>query len=95
MVIDIITLDSSSCAPCQYMVDAVDRAAVPFGDRVVYREHRIKQMDGVAMMMALGVRNLPTIVMDGDIEFISRIPPIRDIEAKIGEHLATKTENAA
>ena len=95
VVIDIITLDSSSCAPCQYMVNAVDRAAERFGDRVVYREHRIKEQDGVAMMLALGVRNLPTIVMDGDIEFISRIPPIRDIEDKIGAHLAAKDQNAA
>lgn len=95
VVIDIITLDSSSCAPCQYMVDAVDRAAAPFGDQVVYREHRIKEMDGVAMMMALRVRNLPTIVMDGDIEFISRIPPIRDIENRIGDHLAKKGQSAA
>jgi len=90
VVIDIITLDSSSCAPCQYMVDAVNRAAESYGGKVVYKEHRIKEMEGVQMMASLGVKNLPTIVMDGNIEFISQIPPIQDITAKIDHYLAEK-----
>ncbi|MBR8534026.1 hypothetical protein KDU71_00510 [Carboxylicivirga sediminis] len=90
VVIDIITLDSSSCAPCQYMVDAVDRAAADYGDKVVYKEHRIKEKEGVQMMMSLGVQNLPTIVMDGNIEFISQIPPINDIKGKIEHYLSNK-----
>ena len=90
VIIDIITLDSSSCAPCQYMVDAVARAAEPFGDKVVYKEHRIKEMKGVQMMASLGVQNLPTIVMDGNIDFISQIPPISEIKSKIEGYLAFK-----
>ncbi|MDE5420487.1 uroporphyrinogen decarboxylase family protein [Labilibaculum sp. DW002] len=90
VIIDIITLDSSSCAPCQYMVDAVARATESYGDKVVYKEHRIKEMEGVQMMASLGVKNLPTIVMDGNIDFISQIPPIADIQAKIEGYLASK-----
>lgn len=90
LVIDIITLDSSSCAPCQYMVNAVERACEAFGDRVIYKEHRIKEKEGVQMMASLGVQNLPTIVMDGNIEFISQIPPVGKIEAKIREYLGSK-----
>lgn len=90
VMVDIITLDSSSCAPCQYMVDAVARAAIPFGDKVVYKEHRIKEKEGVQMMASLGVKNLPTIVIDGNIEFISRIPPVGKISDKISEYLEAK-----
>ncbi|TLX72301.1 uroporphyrinogen decarboxylase [Labilibacter sediminis] len=90
VIIDIITLDSSSCAPCQYMVDAVARAAEPFGDKVVYKEHRIKEMEGVQMMASLGVQNLPTIVIDGNIDFISQIPPISEIKSKIEGYLTFK-----
>lgn len=90
VVIDIITLDSLSCAPCQYMLDAVVRAAEPFGDKVIYREHSIKSPEGVQMMASLEVKNLPTIVMDGNIDFISQIPPIKDIQDKISGYLATK-----
>lgn len=90
VIIDIITLDSSSCAPCQYMVDAVARAAESYGDKVVFKEHRIKEKEGVQMMASLGVKNLPTIVIDGNIDFISQIPPISDIKAKIDGYLSNK-----
>jgi len=90
VVIDIITLDSSSCAPCQYMVNAVERAAKPFGEKVIFKEHSIKEKEGVQMMATLGVQNLPTIVIDGNIEFISQIPPVSKIESKIQEYLNAK-----
>ena len=60
VVIDIITLDSASCAPCQYMVEAVKKASQSFGDRVMVNEHKIKDVDGIRMMLALGVQNVPT-----------------------------------
>jgi len=91
VVVDIITLDSSSCAPCQYMVNAVSRAAEPYGDKVLFKEFRIKEEEGLQMMATLGVKNLPTIVIDGNIEFISRIPPINDIKAKLDNYLANKS----
>jgi MtaA/CmuA family methyltransferase len=90
VVIDIITLDSTCCAPCQYMVDAVTRASRPFGDKVIFKEHRISGRDGVQMMATLGVKNLPTIVIDGNIEFVSRIPPVGKLEEKIGDYLKSK-----
>lgn len=91
VVIDVVTLDSSSCAPCQYMVDAVARACRKFGNKVVYKEHKIKEAEGVQMMVSLGVRNLPTIVIDGNIEFISQIPPLSKIEDRIQHYLDLKT----
>jgi MtaA/CmuA family methyltransferase len=90
VVVDVVTLDSSSCAPCQYMVDAVVRAAEGFGDRVVVQEHRIKEREGVQMMVSLGVMKIPTIVVDGEVEFSSQIPPIHEIRKKIEEHLVKK-----
>ena len=90
VIVDIITLDSSSCAPCQYMVDAVERAAKRFNGSVQFKEHRIKEAEGVQMMVSLGVRNLPTIVMDGNIEFISQIPPVSKIEDRIQHYLDLK-----
>lgn len=79
VIIDIITLDSSSCAPCQYMVEAVKQASVDFGEKVVVIEHKIKDVDGIRMMMALGVQNVPTTCINGKVEFISQIPPRSEI----------------
>lgn len=79
VIIDIITLDSASCAPCQYMVEAVKQASIDFGEKVVVIEHKIKDVDGIRMMMALGVQNVPTTCINGKVEFISQIPPRSEI----------------
>lgn len=90
VIVDVITLDSGSCAPCQYMVQAVKEAAVAFGDEVIWCEHSIKEKEGIQMMSALGVRNIPTVVIDGTPEFISRIPSVKDIEATLDRYLQKK-----
>ena len=85
VIVDIITLDSASCAPCQYMVEAVKQASTGFGDRVIINEHKIKEIDGIRMMMALGVQNLPTTCINGRIAFISQIPRKSELEKAISE----------
>ena len=75
--LDLITLDSTSCAPCQYMFDAAKRAAASAqtgGVKVEVIEHKIKVREGVGMMVKLGVKALPTICIDGCVSFISIIP---------------------
>ena len=42
------------------------------------------------MMASLGVKNLPTIFIDGNIEFISQIPPINKIQEKIEALISAK-----
>lgn len=74
VVLDVITLDSTSCAPCQYMMEAVRRAAAASGARVFVNEHKIKVRQGLGMMVKLGVKALPTICIDGEIRFASIIP---------------------
>ncbi len=92
VVIDVVTLDSSSCAPCQYMMNAVSRAAEAFDGKVIFREYRIKDKEGIQMMQALGVQKIPTIVIDGTPEFVSQIPPVSKIGEKISEYLKTKAQ---
>ena len=91
VVVDIITLDSESCAPCQYMVEAVKKVIPEFEGIVEWREHSIKQLDAVSFMSALMVKNLPTICIDGKIVFVSKIPPrqelIAAIQARINEKM--------
>ncbi len=89
VIVDVITLDSSSCAPCQYMMDAVHRAAKRLSQPVVIKEHRLTTRDGIAIMTRLGVKNIPTICLDGTVAFSSIIPDqntlVATIEAKIAE----------
>lgn len=87
VIIDIITLDSASCAPCQYMVEAVNKAVSAYGDQVVVSEHKIKEVDGIRMAMALGVQNLPTTCINGKVAFISQIPPRTAIVSMVDKAL--------
>jgi uroporphyrinogen decarboxylase len=69
------------------MVEAVKKASVTFNGNVVINEHKIKDIDGIRMMMALGVQNLPTTCINGRVAFISHIPPRSEIEKAIREEL--------
>ncbi len=89
--IDVITLDSASCAPCQYMMEAVYRAARVFGDKIAYKEHSIKNKEGVVAMMKLGVSNIPTIVIDGQVAFISIIPDDVTLQQALQDALDRKS----
>lgn len=94
VIVDVITLDSESCAPCQYMVESVRDVVPLFGDLVIWREHKIKHRAGLEFMTSMMVRNVPTICIDGQIRFVSRIPPrqelIAAIQARINEKLQLK-----
>ncbi len=90
VIVDVITLDSESCAPCQYMVEAVKRTAPYFEGVVEWREHAIKRMEAVSFMSSLMVKNIPTICIDGKIAFVSKIPPERELIAAIQKRINEK-----
>ena len=90
VVIDVITLDSEACAPCQYMVEAVKSIIPEFGDLIEWHEHKIKNPESVTMMSSLYVRNIPTICIDGQIKFVSKIPPREELVRAIMERIKQK-----
>ncbi len=81
--LDVVTLDSTGCAACQYMWEAAKRGVEPFGDKVIITEHSVKVPEGVEFMVASGTKNIPTILIDGVITFISNIPPVEQITAAV------------
>lgn len=88
--IDVITLDSAACAPCQYMMNAVVNATERLGDSVITEEYKIKENRGLAMMSVLGVKKIPTICIDGEVCFSSNIPPVDEIKKAIELRIAAK-----
>ncbi|MFW5769726.1 MAG: uroporphyrinogen decarboxylase family protein [Spirochaetota bacterium] len=77
--VDIITLDSEACAPCQYMVESVQEIAPEFEGVVEWVEHKIKTKEAIELMTALNVEKVPTICIDGQVAFISQIPKREDL----------------
>ncbi|HPJ98331.1 MAG TPA: uroporphyrinogen decarboxylase family protein [Candidatus Hydrogenedentes bacterium] len=87
--VDVITLDSSACAPCLYMVDAARNAAGQANCYTTVREHKVKTRNGIGYMCRLHVENIPSICIDGVVRFSSQIPDretlIAAIEARARE----------
>ena len=77
--IDVLTLDSVQCAACGYMMESI--AALPGDIQAVieYKEHSIKNKDGVAKFMELKGKVLPTICIEGDLVFESIIPQYEEL----------------
>jgi len=96
VIVDIVTLDSEACAPCQYMVESVRKIAPEFEGIVEWREHKIKYRESLVFMTSLMVHNVPTICIDGEIRFVSRIPSreelVRAIQERILEKLRVKIQ---
>jgi len=90
VIIDIITLDSEACAPCQYMVEAVKAIVPEFKNLVEWHEHKVKEPESIKMMSSLYVRNIPTICIDGQIKFVSIIPPKEELIAAIHDRIKEK-----
>ena len=85
--IEIITLDSRACSPCQYMVEMVKKVAPFFPEQVEWKESLIKTKEGMQRMKELGVAKLPTILINNVPEFISIIPSEHQLKAAIERHL--------
>ncbi len=85
--IEVYTLDSESCAACTYMLGAAMDIKKTYGDKVDVIEYKMLDEKTVPMMMKMGVANLPTMVINGKIEYISIIPPKAELSKKIDELL--------
>jgi len=90
ITVEVGTLDSTSCAPCQYMFEAVTLASKEFGDRVKVIEHKISTRDGLGYMIKLGISSIPTICIDGETAFSSVIPDQETLKSTFREKLAEK-----
>ena len=93
VVVDVITLDSATCAPCQYMMDAAERAAAEIGEGVVVHEHKITRREGLGMFCRLDAGHVPTICIDGEPTFKSIIPDGPQLVRAITERLEAKTRS--
>jgi len=92
VIVDVVTLDSASCAPCQYMMEAVKAACAGLEENVEYVEHKIKDKESVVFMMKLGVSNIPTIVIDGEIRYISIVPSVKQLRENIEKAIELKSK---
>jgi uroporphyrinogen decarboxylase len=82
-LLEVFTLDSASCAACGYMVSAAQRAAEELAGQVDWVEYKFTTLENIARMQKLGVKNLPSIYINGELKFSSLIPGNKELIAAI------------
>ena len=87
-LMEVFTLDSASCAACTYMLTAAERAAETLAGKVEMVEYKITQPENIARMLKMGIKNLPCILINGDLRFSSLIPSQQELLTAIEEYLA-------
>lgn len=81
-LVEVVTIDSKTCAACGYMMAAAEAACRDLdGVRVV--ERSIMKAENIAFMQKSGIANLPSILIDGKIHYVSIIPPVDELREKI------------
>jgi len=69
------------------MLSAAQRACKELDGQVDLMEYRITNPENVARMLKLGIRNLPSILINGELKFSSLIPSNRELVEEIRKHI--------
>ncbi len=84
-LVEVFTLDSAQCAACGYMMGAANAAKETFGDAIDLVEYKFIYKENVARCVKMGVPNLPSMYINGQLKYRSIIPTKAELEAAIQE----------
>jgi len=86
-LLEAMTLDSASCAACTYMWAAVRDAKAHFGDAIDIVEYKYTERENIARCKKMGVTNLPSLYINGELKYKSLIPERDELFAVIQDLL--------
>jgi uroporphyrinogen decarboxylase len=82
-LIEVCTLDAETCAACTYMVGAANEIKKHFGDGVDVVEYKYTLKEDIARFIKMGVAQLPSIYINGELAYSSIIPSKAEFIEKI------------
>jgi len=82
-LVEVFTLDSATCAACTYMLAAATDAVGVMGGDIDLVEYKYTTQQNIARCRAVGVEKLPSIYINGQLQFSSIIPSREELIAKI------------
>ena len=78
-LMEVFTLDSASCAACSYMLLAAERATQAMQGKIDMVEYKMTNTENIARLKKMGIQNLPSIVINGELKFSSLIPSQQEL----------------
>jgi uroporphyrinogen decarboxylase len=82
-LVEVFTLDSETCAACGYMLNAAQRAVGEVEGQVELVEYKFTLPENVARVIKMGITNLPSLYINGELKFSSIIPNNRELVDEI------------
>lgn len=82
-LIEVFTLDSATCAACTYMKEAAVNAKEDYGDQIEVVEYKYNSRENIARMTKVGVKQLPSIYVNGELKFSSIVPNKEELKEVI------------
>ncbi len=86
-LVEVFTLDSQTCAACTYMMGAANTAKNTYGDKIDVVEYKFTEKENIVRCTKMGVTNLPSIYINGELKFSSIIPNKDELEQAINSVL--------
>ena len=84
-LMEVFTLDSATCAACTYMMGAAREAKKAFGDSLDMVEYKFTEKESIARCRKMGVTNLPSLYINGELKFCSLVPSRQELEQAVKE----------
>lgn len=82
-LVEVFTLDSATCAACTYMMGAANEAKKTFGDAIDMVEYKFTIKENIARCKKMGVPNLPSMYINGELKFRSLVPSKEELDEAI------------
>ena len=86
-LMEVFTLDSATCPACGYMKLAAERAFQEFNGQIDMVEYKATIPENIARIKKMDIRNLPSIMINGELRFSSIIPSNRELMETIKSYL--------
>jgi uroporphyrinogen decarboxylase len=85
--VEVFTLDSATCAACTYMMDSANIAAKEYGDKIDVVEYKYTIKEDIARTQKMGVKQLPSMYINGELKWSSIIPSKKELFEEIDKYL--------
>lgn len=82
-LVEVFTLDSDSCAACTYMWGLVTEVKERFNEKIDIIEYKFTIKENIARCIKMGVSNLPSLYINGKLEYSSIIPTPEELILKL------------
>jgi len=82
-LVEVFTIDSETCAACTYMKATAFQMLDFFGDKIEVIERKGTEPENIVRMRKLGLKNLPAILINGELRYSSVIPDTETLKEDV------------